>query len=143
MFFGEFTHSIDSKGRIIIPSKFRENLGDKCILTKGLDGCLFVYPLDEWKNLEQKLKAIPLTKKDARAFVRFFFSGACECEFDSQGRILIPLGLREYAGINKEAVVIGVSTRIEIWAKEKWDEYNNSYVGTFEDIAEELVELGI
>lgn len=97
MFMGEFQHNIDQKGRIIIPSKFREGLGDRFVITRGLDQCLFAYPMEEWKRLEEKLKKLPLTKKDARAFTRFFFSGAVECEFDKQGRINIPQTLRKYA----------------------------------------------
>ena len=117
MFIGEYGHAIDAKNRIILPSKFREDLGDSCIMTKGLDGCLYVYPRDEWAILEEKLKSLPLTSKDARAFVRFFFSGANEMTFDKQGRTLIPQNLMQYAGIVKEVVSIGVSNRIEIWSK--------------------------
>ncbi|MFU0823762.1 division/cell wall cluster transcriptional repressor MraZ [Clostridium sp.] len=142
MFIGEYTHSLDSKNRMIIPSKFREDLGDRFVLTKGLDGCLYIYPMDEWKILEQKLKKLPLTSKDARAFVRFFFSGANEVTLDKQGRALIPQNLLEYAQINKEIVSIGVMTRIEIWGKEKWEEYNSSNID-FNEIAEKMSELGI
>ncbi|KYH29771.1 MULTISPECIES: division/cell wall cluster transcriptional repressor MraZ [Clostridium] len=142
MFIGEYTHSLDSKNRMIIPSKFRENLGDRFVLTKGLDGCLYIYPMDEWKILEQKLKELPLTSKDARAFIRFFFSGANEVTLDKQGRALIPQSLLEYAQINKEIVSIGVMTRIEIWGKEKWEEYNSSNID-FNEIAEKMSELGI
>ena len=105
----EYQHTADSKGRVIMPVKFREALGDKFVLTKGLDSCLFVYPNDEWSNFEKKLRSLPLTSKDARAFIRFFFAGACECELDKQGRILIPGNLREYAGLRR-TVIIGVST---------------------------------
>ena len=142
MFIGEYQHALDSKNRIIIPSKFREELGDKFILTKGLDGCLYSYPFCEWKILEEKLKTLPLTSKDARAFVRFFFSGANEVELDKQGRALIPQNLLEYSDIKKEIISIGVSTRLEIWSKARWDEYNNSNID-FEQIAEKMSELGI
>jgi MraZ protein len=142
MFIGEYQHAIDNKNRMIIPSKFREELGEKFVLTKGLDGCLYAYTADEWKILEEKLKKLPLTSKDARAFVRFFFSGANEIDVDKQGRALIPQNLLEYADIEKDIVSIGVSTRIEIWSKTKWDEYNNSSID-FDEIAEKMSELGI
>lgn len=142
MFIGEYVHALDNKNRIIIPSKFRENLGEKFVITKGLDGCLYVYPMDEWKVMEEKLKKLPLTSKDARAFVRFFFSGANEIEIDKQGRGVIPLNLLEYANIEKEIVSIGVSTRIEIWSKEKWNDYNESDID-FDEIAEKMSELNI
>jgi MraZ protein len=142
MFIGEYAHALDAKNRIIIPSKFREALGDKFVITKGLDGCLYAYPMDEWKILEEKLKKLPLTSKDARAFVRFFFSGANEIEIDKQGRGVIPQNLLDYAGIEKELVSIGVSTRIEIWGKEKWSDYNESDMD-FDEIAEKMSELNI
>lgn len=143
MFMGEFQHNIDSKGRIIVPAKFREGLGESFILTRGLDRCLFVYPMDEWKILEGKLKKLPLTKKDARAFTRFFFSGAVECEVDRQGRINIPQPLRNYAVLNKECTVIGVSNRIELWSSEKWEEYFNDSEESFAEIAENLMDFDI
>lgn len=142
MFIGEYQHAIDNKNRMIIPSKFRETLGEKFVLTKGLDGCLYAYPMEEWKVLEEKLKKLPLTNKDARAFVRFFFSGANEIDIDKQGRALIPQNLLEYGAIKKEIVSIGVSTRIEIWSREKWEEYNNQNID-YESIAEKMSELGI
>lgn len=140
MFIGEYNHGLDDKNRIKIPAKFRDELQDKFVLTKGLDGCLYVYDLDEWKVLEEKLRKLPLTSKDARAFVRFFFSGANEIEIDKQGRALIPQNLIEYASLNKEIVSIGVSNRIEIWGKERWDEYNSSDIN-FDEIAEKMNEL--
>ncbi len=143
MFIGEYQHTIDNKGRIIIPSKFRAELGEVFVMTKGLDNCLFVYPKSEWSILEEKLKKLPLTNRDARAFVRFFFSGACECELDKQGRVLIPPNLREHSKLDKDAVVIGVSTRIEIWSKEEWDAYNNDDSLSYDSIAEKMAELGI
>lgn len=143
MFIGEYQHSIDKKGRIIVPAKFREDLGDSFILTKGLDNCLFIYPKTEWQVFEEKLKSLPLTRKDARAFVRFFFAGATECELDKQGRILIPSNLREHCKLKNDAVVIGVSNRVEIWSKEEWDKYNQDEDLSYESIAEKMAELGI
>ncbi len=143
MFIGEYQHTIDDKGRLIIPSKFREDLGDEFIMTKGLDNCLFVYPKEEWMILEAKLRALPLTNRDARAFVRFFFSGASECTLDKQGRVLIPSNLREHARLSKDGVIIGVSTRIEIWSKEEWDKYNEDDSLSYDNIAEKMAELGI
>ncbi|NLK95853.1 MAG: division/cell wall cluster transcriptional repressor MraZ [Clostridiales bacterium] len=142
MFIGEYQHALDSKNRMIVPSKLREELGSKFVITKGLDGCLYAYPLSEWKILEEKLKTLPLTNKDARAFVRFFFSGASEVEMDKQGRGLIPQNLKEYAGIEKEIVSIGVLSRVEIWSKDKWNNYNDSNID-FDSIAEKMSELGI
>ncbi|WP_121639954.1 division/cell wall cluster transcriptional repressor MraZ [Virgibacillus sp. Bac330] len=143
MFMGEFQHNIDAKGRIIVPSKFRDQLGDSFVVTRGLDQCLFVYPMEEWNILEGKLKKLPLTKKDARAFTRFFFSGAVECEIDKQGRINIPQSLRNYAGIEKECVVIGVSNRIEIWSSEQWESYVTDSEESFAEIAENLMDFDI
>lgn len=141
MFMGEYQHTIDDKGRMIMPAKFREALGEKFIATKGLDNCLFVYPPDEWANLEAKLKALPFTKADARAFVRFFFSGATECEVDKQGRILIPPNLREYAKLDKDTMIIGVSTRVEIWSKAEWERYSSQADISYEEIAEKIVDF--
>jgi len=143
MFMGEYRHSIDAKGRIIIPAKFRENLGDTFVLTRGLDQCLFGYPMDEWKTIEEKIKSLPLTKKDARAFSRFFFSGATECEIDKQGRVNIPSTLIQYAKLEKECVVLGVSNRIEIWSKEIWEEYFNDSEQSFSEIAENLIDFHV
>ncbi|NPV44966.1 division/cell wall cluster transcriptional repressor MraZ [Koleobacter methoxysyntrophicus] len=143
MFMGEYNHTVDSKGRLIIPAKFRELLGEKFVITKGLDHCLFVYPMDEWANLERKLKDLPFTQKDARAFVRFFFSGATEIELDKQGRVLIPPNLREFAKIEKDVVIIGVSSRVEIWSLDEWQSYSSSAEVSYEEIAEKMVELGI
>ncbi|CAK9331110.1 division/cell wall cluster transcriptional repressor MraZ [Thermoanaerobacter kivui] len=143
MLMGQYEHTIDAKGRVIIPAKFREELGDRFVLTKGLDNCLFVYSLEEWKNIEAKLKTLPLTKKDARAFTRFFLAGAVECEIDKQGRILIPANLRSHAKIEKDVIFIGVSTRVEIWSREVWEEYSNNMDVSFEEIAEHLDDLNI
>lgn len=143
MFMGEFQHTIDAKGRLIVPHKFRNALGERFIATKGLDTCLFIYPLGEWQQLEEKLKSLPITSKDARAFVRFFFSRATECELDKQGRILLPANLREYAKLEKDVVLLGVSTRVEIWSKEEWENYSNRPESNFEEIAEKLVGFGL
>lgn len=141
MFMGEFQHNIDDKGRLIIPAKFREELGETFIITRGLDKALFVYPMQEWKQIEQKLKSLPFTKADARKFTRFFFSGAIECEIDKQGRIIIPTNLRSYAQLTKECVVIGVSNRLEIWSKEYWESYYKDSEESFNDIAETLIDF--
>ena len=143
MLIGEYEHSIDVKGRLIMPSKIREDLGEKFIITKGLDGCLFGFSKTEWANFEEKLKSLPLTNKNARDFVRFFLSGAIECELDKQGRSLISANLRQYAGMEKEVVIIGVGTRIEIWNKEKWTTYNSDENISPDDIAENMTMLGI
>ena len=141
MFMGEYSHSIDAKGRLIIPSKFRELLGEEFVLTKGLDGCLSIYPMDEWTAFEEKLTALPLTNKNARTFSRFFVAGAPSCELDKQGRILIPATLREFAGLEKDVVLTGNITRIEIWSKTKWAE--NSKYDDMDAIAEGMQEMGI
>ncbi len=138
---GEFQHSIDDKGRIIIPAKFRDLLGNSFVVTRGLDQCLFVYPSQEWEVLEQKLKALPLMKSDARAFTRFFFSGATECEWDKQGRVNLPGNLRQYAKLEKDCVVLGVSNRVEIWSKNTWEQYFQQSEDTFNEIAEKLVDF--
>ena len=122
MFMGEYNHTIDAKGRLIIPSRFRDLLGEEFVLTRGLDGCLSIYPMDEWAAFEEKLRALPLTNKDARTFSRFFVAGATNCELDKQGRILVPQTLREFAGLEKDVVLTGNLNRIEVWSKEKWRE---------------------
>ncbi|WP_088104995.1 division/cell wall cluster transcriptional repressor MraZ [Halalkalibacter urbisdiaboli] len=141
MFMGEYRHNVDEKGRMIVPAKFRDSLGASFVVTRGLDRCLFVYPLEEWKKLEEKLKTLPFTKKDARAFTRFFFSGATECELDKQGRVNIASPLREYAQLEKECVVIGVSNRVEVWSKSIWEEYFDEAEESFSDIAENIVDF--
>lgn len=140
---GEYQHTIDLKGRMIVPSKFREGLGEAFVLTRGLDQCLFGYPMSEWKTIEEKLKALPLTKKDARAFTRFFFSGATECELDKQGRVNIATPLLQYAKLEKECVVIGVSNRIELWSKPIWEKYVAEQEDSFEEIAENMIDFDI
>lgn len=140
MFMGEFHHNIDDKSRLVMPSKFRDELGETFILTRGLEGCLFVYSKDEWNNLVNKLKKLPFTKKDARAFLRFFLSGAQECSFDKQGRIAIPTPLVSYAGLEKECVVIGVNDRLEIWSKESFDLFFKENEENMSDLAETLFD---
>ena len=141
MFMGEYNHTIDAKGRLIVPSKFREALGDTFVVTKGLDGCLFVYDNEEWQAFEEKLRSLPITNKEARQFARFFLAGAAEVEVDKQGRILVPHILREFAQISKDVVLIGVASRIEIWSKERFEG-----MASFEDmdaIAEHMAQLGL
>ena len=142
MFMGEYNHTIDAKGRLIVQAKFREILGDNFIVTKGLDGCLFVYPNDEWTRFEEKLKSLPLTNKNARQFTRFFLAGAAACEVDKQGRILLPQVLREFASLEKDVVLVGVASRIEIWSRERWDESMNTYDGDMDEVAENMESLG-
>ncbi|GAE24141.1 cell division protein MraZ [Halalkalibacter wakoensis JCM 9140] len=141
MFMGEYRHNVDEKGRMIVPAKFRDRLGSSFVVTRGLDRCLFVYPQDEWSKLETKLKDLPFTKKDARAFTRFFFSGATECELDKQGRVNIASPLRDYAQLDKECVVIGVSNRVEIWSKTIWEDYFAESEESFSEIAENIVDF--
>ncbi|WP_040948421.1 division/cell wall cluster transcriptional repressor MraZ [Gorillibacterium massiliense] len=141
MFMGEYQHSIDDKGRLIVPAKFREGLGTSFVVTRGLDQCLFVYPMSEWSIMEQKLKSLSLMKSDARAFTRFFFSGATECELDKQGRVNLPNNLAEHAKLVKDCVVIGVSNRVEIWSKELWESYSTQSEQSFNEIAEKLVDF--
>lgn len=138
---GEYTHNIDSKNRIMFPSKFREDIGDQeFVITRGLDNCLFLYEQKEWEILEEKIKNLPLTQKDSRAFVRFLFSGAIKDKFDNQGRIKIPDNLIDYAKLEKEIVITGTLNRIEIWSKTVWDEYINKTSENFDEIAN-LVNL--
>ena len=141
MFMGEYNHTVDAKGRLIVPSKFREQLGDEFVVTKGLDGCLFVYENTEWKILEEKLKNLPLTNANARKITRFFLAGATLCEVDKQGRILLPSVLREFAKIEKDAVMVGVGNRIEIWSRESWTSAN--VYDDIDEIAESMEGLGI
>ncbi|SFG61616.1 MraZ protein [Lachnospiraceae bacterium C7] len=141
MFMGEYSHTLDAKGRLSVPAKFREQLGASFVVTKGLDGCLFVYSMEEWKNIEEKFRQVPLTTKNARKFTRFFFASAAQCDVDKQGRILIPASLREYADLQKEVVSVGVLTRVEIWNKDKWQE-DNDYED-MDEVAEQMAELGL
>lgn len=138
MFMGEFKHSIDAKGRLIIPAKFRDQLNGHFVVTRGLDGCLFGYPMAEWQQREEKLRTLPLTKRDARAFVRFLYSAATECDIDKQGRINIPDTLYSHADLTKKCVIVGVSNRIEIWSEERWQQFTSTTANDFDEIAEDL-----
>ena len=140
---GEYKHNLDTKGRIIVTSKFRELLDEQFVITRGLDRCLFAYTEDEWSRIEEKLKTLPLTKKDARKFTILFFSGATNVEIDKQGRINIPQNLREYAGLSKDCTVIGVSSRIEIWDSSSWEDFYTESEDNFEDIAEDLIDFDL
>lgn len=137
MFMGEYHHTIDDKGRITIPSKLRYELGEEFIVTKGLDGCLFVYPKEEWNLVAQKYKELPNTK-DARNYLRFFLSGASNCEFDKQGRINLSEPLIRYADLQKECVIIGVNERLEIWSKDRFEQFLTDNEDTISDIADKL-----
>lgn len=143
MFYGEHDHTIDRKGRLIIPSRFREVLkdhyGDKCVVTRGLDRCLFLFPEDEWRTQESKFRALSFTKQEARRFNRFYFSGAAELAFDRQGRVLIPQYLKEYAGIKRDVMVVGISNRIELWDKEEWKKFYAEFKESYEQVAEKLL----
>ncbi len=143
MLIGEFEHSLDAKGRLIMPAKLRDDIGENFVVTKGLDGCLFAFSISEWNNFEEKLKSLPLSNRNSREFTRFFLSGATECEIDKQGRFLIPANLRESAGLEKDAVIIGVGTRIEIWSRDKWTKYSSDDNISVEEIAENMSMLGI
>lgn len=140
MFMGEYHHNIDEKGRLIMPSKFRYDLGENFIVTRGIDSCLFVYPKETWNKLTSKLNELSFTKKDVRSFQRFFLSAATLSEFDKQGRINIPTPLADYASLTKECVVIGVNDRIEIWSKENFDKFLNDNIDNISEIAENLFD---
>ncbi len=141
MFMSEYNHTIDAKGRLIVPSRFREQLGDEFVVTKGMDGCLFVYANDDWNAFEQKLTSLPLINKEARKFARFFLAGAAQVEVDKQGRILLPANLREFASLEKDVVLVGVGSRIEIWSRENWD--NMDVDSDMDDIAAAMEGLGL
>ena len=143
MLTGEFNHSIDSKGRLIIPSKLRESLGERFVITKGMDGCLFLYPENEWEAFEEKLRTLPLTNKKARDFKRFFLGSAVEGEIDKQGRVLISASLRTYANLEKEVVLPGVLDKVEIWSKDAWDAHTADVEENIEDIANDMEDLGL
>ena len=140
MLMGEFHHNIDDKARLVMPSKFREELGESFVITRGLDGCLFVYSNVEWQKLVEKLKNLPFTKKDARSFLRFFLSGATNCTLDKQGRMIIPTPLVNYANLNKECLVIGMNDRLEIWSREKFDVMFKENEENMSDLAESLFD---
>ena len=139
MFMSEYNHTVDTKGRLIVPSKFREQLGDEFVVTKGMDGCLFVYANDDWSAFEQKLTSLPLINKEARKFARFFLAGAAQVEVDKQGRILLPANLRQFAGLEKDVVLVGVGSRIEIWSRENWENMDSD----MDDIAATMESLGL
>ena len=138
MFMGEYHHSIDDKGRLIIPAKFRSELGDKFVITRGIENCLFAYPEKRWEEIVHKLESLPFTKKDARNFTRFFLSGATVAEFDKQGRVNITSPLINYASIEKECIIIGTGDRLEIWSEDAWNNFFNSASINMSDIAENL-----
>jgi MraZ protein len=144
MFYGEYQHAIDRKGRLILPAKFREvaktNFTEKFFVTRGLDKCLFMFAEEEWRSQEVKFKAISFTKQQARTFNRLYFSGAAEVIPDKQGRILLPVYLKDFAEIKKDVVIVGVSNRIEIWAKDKWQEFYGNWRPSFEEISEKLMD---
>jgi len=145
MFYGEYFHTIDRKGRLILPARFREiaknSFIEKFFINRGLDGCLFMFSEEEWHNQEQKFKNLSITKQQARKFNRLYFSGAVEVTADKQGRILVPQFLKDFAGIKREVVIVGVSNRIEIWSKLKWQEFYANNQPVFEEIAEQLMEI--
>ena len=140
LFMGEYNHSIDAKGRITVPSKFRELLGEQFVVTKGLDGCLWVFPTEEWDDFTGKLRSLPVANKDARKFVRHFISGAMDAELDKQGRILLPQTLRDFAELDKDVAMVGTGARIEIWDSKKWEK--SSTYANMDDIAEHMGEWG-
>lgn len=142
MFMGEYSHSIDVKGRLIMPAKFREQLGDEFVVTKSPDKCLYVYSNEDWKAFEEKLSTVPITSKAGRQFVRFFLAGAATCEVDKQGRILLPAVLREYAELDKDVILAGVSSRIEIWNKEKYLADQAEYEDDIDEIAAQMESFG-
>ena len=140
MLIGEYHHNIDEKGRLIIPSKFRISLGEKFVITRGIEKCLFVYSMDEWNNLMNELNKLSFTKKNARTFMRMLLSGATECELDKSGRVNLPSVLTNYASINKECVIIGVNERLEIWSEDEFNNFFNENIDEFSDIAESLFD---
>ena len=141
MLIGEYEHSLDTKGRLIMPSKLRENIGEKFVITKGLDQCLFVFSFAEWQIFETKLKQLPISNKDARMFSRFFFAGAIDTEIDKQGRFLIPVNLRNFAELQKDVIIVGMNSRVEIWSKERWHKCEHEI--SADEIAEKMEMLGI
>jgi MraZ protein len=143
MFFGEHTHSIDVKGRLQIPSKYRDQLVDGVVVTRGLDHCLFVYPMAEWEVMAKKLASLPISRKQSRAFARLMLAGAWDVKLDSQGRIMVPEYLRKYAGLNKHTVVAGLYNRIEVWDEDSWHEYRIATEAESDNIAESMAELGV
>lgn len=143
MFIGEYLHSVDTKGRLAVPAKFRAKLKSGAVVTRGLDNCLFLYPKQEWEKLATKLSQLPISQSNTRAFARLMLAGAMEVKVDSLGRILIPEYLRKYAKMSKKAVVAGLFNRLEIWDEDGWDKYKQSTESQSSDIAEKLGELGV
>lgn len=143
MFIGEYTHTIDEKGRMAIPSKFRTDLQKGAVVTRGIDHSLFLYTMDEWKTLAEKLSQLPISQKNSRAFARLMLAGAMDVKIDSQGRINIPDYLREYASCKKDVVIVGLYNRLEIWDKATWNTYKKQTEDASQDIAEQMSELGI
>lgn len=143
MLMGEYRNSIDAKSRLIVPSKFRDELGVKCVLTKGLDSCLYIYPMVEWTKFQEKLATLPVSDTKARAFVRYFYASAVECEIDKQGRMTIPQSLREYAKVEKELVTLGVLNKVEIWSKEAWETAENGEKLEPSEFAQQMESYGI
>ncbi|CCI80897.1 division/cell wall cluster transcriptional repressor MraZ [Lactobacillus hominis] len=141
MFMGEYHHNLDSKGRLIIPAKFRDQIGENVVFTRGMEGCIFGYPLPEWQKIEAKLAKLPLTKRSARKFTRLFYSGAMETEFDKQGRVNLTTTLKTHAGLEKECVIVGVSDRIEIWSAQRWADFAEDANENYDDIAEDLDDI--
>ena len=141
MFIGEYQHNLDTKGRITLPSKFREELGEDFFITKGMDNCLFVYTQDEWVNMDEKINGLKLSRKEARGIARLFYAGAINVSLDKMGRVLLPQNLRDYAKLGKEAVVIGVSSRIEIWDKEAWEAYNDDDELNYDILTEKMADI--
>ncbi len=141
MFIGEYNHTVDGKGRVSLPARFREDLKDDFYITRGMDNCLFIYDKDEWTKMDEKIRSLKLTKRAARDFSRLFYAGAMEINFDKQGRILIPPHLREFGKIEKDVVIVGVSSRIEIWSKDNWDKYIGEDSMNYDDLTEKLDEF--
>ncbi|MDO4912138.1 MAG: division/cell wall cluster transcriptional repressor MraZ [Lactobacillus sp.] len=143
MFMGEYQHKLDAKGRLIIPAKLREQVGKKMVFTRGMEGCIFGYSEEEWSIIEAKLAKLPLTKRNARNFTRMFYSGAMESEFDNQGRVTLTTTLKQHAGLDKDCVIVGVSDRIEIWSKERWEDFSNVASEDYDEIAEDLEDIDL
>lgn len=143
MFMGEYEHNLDAKGRLIIPAKFRDQIGDVVVLTRGMEGCIFGYSEEQWHKMESKLDQLPLTKRNARSFTRLFYSGAMESEFDKQGRVNLTNTLKKHAGLEKECVIVGVSDRIEIWDKARWEAFSDEANENYDEIAEDLEDIDL
>ncbi|HHX70611.1 MAG: division/cell wall cluster transcriptional repressor MraZ [Miniphocaeibacter sp.] len=141
MFIGEYQHNLDTKGRLTMPSKFRDELGEEFFITKGMDNCLFVFPEKEWVKMDEKINGLKLSRKETRGLARLFYAGAISVSLDKMGRVLLPQTLRKYAGLNKEAVIIGVSSRVEIWDKEAWETYNDDDNLNYDILTEKMTDI--